>query len=321
MNKIKVLLVYIIYPLAMGSYFRKALEHREDVDLRVAGPYTGTFIPWMGGMTLPQKYAIPPDFPLPFGPDIGEFNYDMLKAMMGDWVPDVIINVDAGLHFNYKPRDGYVATVGTDPHVLNSWYDKPRKYSDKFFNMQKVYSKPGDIYLPYAYSKYDFYPTDMPPEEQGVDAVLIGMPYENRVQWVNELRRHGVSVILENGPVFDEARAAYNRGKIGLNWSSMDDLNCRAFELAAMKLCPVMNRVTDMSNEEFFGWQSPIFGQTFSSMQDAVDWVVWYKEHPENAQKVAEEAYQAVLPHTYDARVDQILRESGFVSWQDQKSG
>ena len=204
---LKVLLLYIAYPLAMGTYFRRALERRTDVDLKVTGVYTGSWIPWMGGMELPQKYAKPIDIPLPFPPSIGEVNYDLVKAQLGNWKPDIIINVDAGLHWKYKPSEGYVVTVATDPHVLD--YSTPRSYSDKFFNMQKCYSKSGDVYLPYAYDPTVHYRTLE--TRKDTDAVLGGMPYENRVQWVNELRKRGVSVLFENRSVFDEYREMNNR--------------------------------------------------------------------------------------------------------------
>lgn len=305
MRKIRVLLTYLVYPLAMGTYFRKALEHNDRVDLRVAGTYTGSWIPWMGGMSLPQKYAIPPDYPLPITLQTNEYPYEALKVMMRDWVPDIVIQVDAGFHAKHKPTDGMVVTVGTDPHVLNDWYDAPRKYSDRFFNMQKVYSKRGDIYLPYAYSKYDCYPSENPVKD--LDAALVGMPYQQRVDWVNELRRKGVNVYMENGPVFEEAREIYNRAKIGLNWSSLDDLNCRAFELPAMKLYPIMNWVSDMGEFEF----TKECG-IFRDLPTAVEEVMWAMEHPEEAKAQAELAYQKVLPHTYDARVEQILADCGF---------
>lgn len=307
-NKIKILCFSIWYPLSMSRYFEKALRHRSDVDLKTVGPYTGTFIPWRGGMNLPSKYALAPDIPLPYAPSIGEVNYDMVKAQLHGWVPDLVICIDAGFHPKYKPSDGMVVTVGTDPHVLNDWYDEPRKYSDKFFNMQRVYSKKDDIYLPYAYSAYDFFPWEAD-DQRDTDAVLIGMPYENRVQWVQQLRDRGVSVLFENGPVFDEARALYNRGKIGLNWSSLDDLNCRAFELAAMKLAPVMNLVSDIGL--FF--EQGIDYQGFKSMHEAVENVLWLKEHDRERNEMAEHAYKTVRPHTYDARVEQILKECGFI--------
>jgi hypothetical protein len=314
MSKIKVLLTYLVFPLAMATYFKKALEHRDDVDLKVAGIYTGAWIPWLGGVTLPAKYAIPPDIALPLTLGTNEYPYELIKGQLGDWIPDLIIQIDAGFHSKYKPVDGMVVTVGTDPHVLNEFYDVPRKYSDKFFNMQDVYSKKGDVYLPYAYSKYDFYPDIFdelyePRRGKDTDAVMIGMPYEQRVQWVQELRNRGVSVIFENGPVFDEARALYNRGKIGLNWSSLDDLNCRAFELPAMKLCPVMNHVTDLP--KFF--EPDVDYLQFGSMREAIEKVMWAKLNPDKAKEMAERAYQKVLPHTYDERVTQILKDTGFV--------
>lgn len=311
-SKIKVLLFFLVYPMAIGTYFRKALEHRDDIDLKVAGVYTGAWIPWKGGMELPAKYAKPIDISLPFRNDIREVNYDAVKVQLGDWVPDIIINVDSNLHWKYRPSDGYVVTIATDPHVLD--YDTPRSYSDKFFNMQLCYSKDKDIYLPYAYSQYDHYPephTDESGIEQpkDTDCALIGLDYENRIQWVNELRKRNFSVIFENGPVFDEARALYNRAKIGLSWSSRDDLIARAFELPAMKLAPVMNLVPDVGR--FF--EQGIHYCGFANLSEAVEQVVWLKEHPLKLKQIAEEAYRNVLPHTYDARIEQVLRESGFV--------
>ena len=317
-SKIKVLLLYIVYPMALATYFKKALEHREDVDLKVCGPYTSNWMPWLNGVEVPAKYAIPPHIPLPFPPNVGEVNYEMVQAQLGDWKPDIVINVDAGIHWKYKPNTGMVVTVGTDPHVLNEWYDVPRKYSDKFFNMQLCYSKSGDAYLPYAYSKYDHYPTqdnyqafiqgDVIPPEKDIDAVLIGMPYENRVLWKQSLEKHGISVILENGPVFDEARTLYNRGHIGLNWSSMDDLNARAFEIPAMKLAPVMNIVPDIGR--FF--EQGVHYSGFANLSEAVEKVVWLKEHPVECKTMTEEAYKNIQGQTYDARVEQIFKECGF---------
>ena len=159
MDKIKILCLSIWYPLSMSRYFEKALRHRDDVDLKTVGVYTGSWIPWMGGMELPEKYAIPPDLALPFNNNIGQVNYDMVKAMLPpDWIPDIILNIDAGICWKYKPSEGMVVHVATDPHALN--YDHQRSISDKFFNMQKVYSQKGDIWLPYAYSKYDCFPEE-----------------------------------------------------------------------------------------------------------------------------------------------------------------
>lgn len=305
-SKIKVLLLSIHYPLAMKSYFERALRRRDDVDLITCGPYTSTWIPWMGGMSLPPKYAVPPTIPLPFPPNIGSVNYEIVKSQLSQaWIPDIVLTIDAGIHWKYKPTDGVVVHVATDPHALN--YDYQRTISDKFFNMQKVYSKDSDIFLPYAYDPTVHFHDNTVSKDS--DAVLVGMPYEQRVRWVEELRRRGVSVLFENGPIFDEYRQLANRARIGLNWSSLQDMNARVFEIMAMGLLPVMNRVPDLG--EFF--QDGVHYLGFDEMEEAVSKVVWAKEHESDAKIRADQAHQAVKPHTYDARVEQILRECRFV--------
>lgn len=299
----KVLFLYLAYPLAMGTYFVRALRRRPDVDLKVVGPYSGSFIPWLGGMHLPVKYVLAPDIPLSYPPASPTVSYDYVKTQLKDWVPDLVLTADAGIRWTSKPTDGVVAHIATDPHVLD--YSVPRSYSDKFFNMQKVYSQPGDSYLPYAYDPTVWYPADT--DSAFVDACLVGMPYPKRIEWVEALRRKGVSVLFENGPVFDEARAMYSHAHIGLNWSSLLDLNARVFELMGMRLCPVMNRVPDLPL--FFEEGKHYLG--FDTIDEGVEKVLWAKNN-HKAVDIAAAAYDAVQPHTYDARIEQIFKECGF---------
>jgi hypothetical protein len=301
-HPMKVLLLYLNYPLAMGTYFRRALERRKDIELKVAGPYSGSFIPWLHGMNLSPKYAHPGDVNLPYPPMGDKMDYQYVLHQLNGWRPDFVINVDAGLRWSEKP-DVPSAAVGTDPHVLD--YAHTRKVSDKFFNMQKIYSQPGDIYLPYAYDPTVWIPGEAP---NPIDAAMIGMPYPQRVEWVARLQSKGVTVAFENGPVFDEARAIYQRAKIGLNWSSLLDLNARVFELMAMRLCPVINRVPDLG--EWF--KEGVDYLAFGTMEEAIEKVLWAKEHPETAAIIAYEAHKSVQPHTYDARIGQIFQEFGF---------
>lgn len=309
MDKIKVLFLYLVYPLAMGTYFKRALQRRQDIDLKVVGPYSGQFIPWLGGFNLPAKYAIPPDLPLPYPPQSHTVNYDYVKVQLGDWKPDLVLTADAGIHWKERPSDGYVAHIATDPHVLS--YDLPRGYSDKFFNMQKVYSQPGDVWLPYAYDPTVWYPEARIGEHRvpDFDAALIGMPYPNRVEWVTRLRQHGLKVAFENGPVFDDAREWYNRATIGLNWSSMLDMNARVFELMAMGLVPVINRVPDLGE---IGFREGEHYLGFSNMDEAVEQALRVKRSPDVYRGMAMVAREEVKPHTYDARIGQILQECGF---------
>ena len=308
MNKTKILFSSIFFPLFMGRYFLESLLQRNDVDLISVGPFTGNWIPWKGGMNVSSHHIIPPTISLPFKPNIGKISYPFVKAQLpDDWVPDIVLTVDAGLNWIDKPSDGVVVTVATDGHCLN--YDHARSISDKFFNMHYVYRKDGDLDLPYAYSSQFFYPmTDV---EKDADAVLIGLPYDHRQQWVNELRSRSLKVLFENGPIFDEYRILNNHATMGLNWSSMQDLNCRAFEIMGMRLCPVMNRVPDL---ERLGFEEGRHYLGFDNLSGAIEKVMWAKEHSDEREMIANVAYQKVTQegHTYDSRVKTILEECGY---------
>lgn len=302
---IKILCLSIWYPLSMSRYFERAMRRNPNIDLRTAGPYTGTWIPWMGGMALSEKYAIPPDYPLPYTPSVGLVNYDTVKAKITDgWKPDIVVSIDAGINWVRRPHEGFVATIATDPHALD--YDHQRRISHKFFNMQKCYSEDKDIYLPYAYDPKAHYCED-PDAERSFDAMLIGMPYTHvpRWQWIEELRKHGVSVFSENGPVFDEYRKIANDAKIGLNWSSERDLNARFFETPAFGLPMVSNVVPDA--HEFLKDGDDYLG--FENLHEAIAHVLFLKEHPRVAAEMALSGYNKIKPHTYDARVSQFVQE------------
>jgi hypothetical protein len=145
-----------------------------------------------------------------------------------------------------------------------------------------------------------------PEIQKDTDCVLGGMPYDNRVMWINELQKRGVSVLFENGPIMDEYRQMNNRARIGLNWSSLDDLNARAFELAAMKLAPVMNVVPDLE-------AAGIECATFRNMAEAIDATMFLKENDNKRVELAENAYRSVQGQTYHARIEQILKAGGFI--------
>jgi hypothetical protein len=303
MNPIRIVLSYLIYPISMATYIRHALERRKDVELFVAGPYFGDWLPWNSGMRLPMKYVQPVDFALP-----GQFAnppWEIVKAQL-PWKPDLVLQVDAGFHYSNKP-DCLTATVGTDPHVLN--YDAPRKYSDRFFCMQQAYSKPGDVWLKYAFDPTVHYPDPLYPED--TDCCLVGLHYENRNIWVQKLRERGHSVIYELGPIFDEYRQLNCRASIGLNWSSLNDVCARVFEIMGMKRIPVINRVPDL---EALGFQDGVHYLGFSSMQEAVDKVEWALSHREEALQIARNAYEKVWrDDKWDDRVQLILEGCGLV--------
>jgi len=137
------------------------------------------------------------------------------------------------------------------------------------------------------------------------------MPYPQRIEWVNALRAKGVSVLFENGPIFDEYRELNNRARIGLNWSSRGDLNARVLEISAMRLCPVIDRVSDLS---IIGFEEDKHYIGFSNLEEAVEKVLYAKNNPDIAEMIANNAYQKVrnLNLTYDSLVNCVLKEFGL---------
>ena len=299
MNKIKVALFSTWYPLSMSRYFWEAFEDREDVELWVCGPFTGTFIPWNGGMNLPQKYVKTPDLSLDralIGKPISSYLINNLMP----WKPDLTITIDAGWHFSDRPAGEIVAHVQTDPHVLKDFYKPIKKNNDFNFCMQAVYSEPDEHYLPYAYSPRHHYPMDL---EKEYDACIIGLHYPQRTQLVNRLLKRGLKVYYDIGVVYDEYRITNNKSKVGLNWSSLLDMNARAWELAAMGLCSVQNIVPDMAT--FFVESDHYLG--FKDIDEAEKKVMLALMDDGMRQEIGDAARRKVLPHTWNARITQIL--------------
>jgi spore maturation protein CgeB len=85
-------------------------------------------------------------------------------------------------------------------------------------------------------------------------------------------------------------------------------MNARVWELAAMGIPAVQNTVPDMKT--FF-----VAGEhylQFTDMVGAVDQVLNVLNDYEKAQEIANAAYRKVQPHTYDARISQILERVGL---------
>lgn len=290
-----VVLTGIFYPMAILRYFERALRRRQDINLYTAGPWTGAWIPWNGGMHLPQKYAGQPDMAMPKG--TLSCPAHVVEAVL-PWVPDVWLQVDAGWHLATKPERGVSVIVGTDPHVLD--YSPARQVADIFYSMQSVYALPGDRVLHYAYDPELHRPID---QAQDYDAALIGLQYEHRTKLVQRLRDRKYRVLYTTGLAFDEYVNGVCSAPIGLSWSSRLDLIARVFELLAMRRVAVVNRVPALgdifvANEDLL---------VFSDEDGAVAACDRVRDDPILAERIAAAGHAAVKPHTYDARLDQIL--------------
>jgi hypothetical protein len=294
MNKKRIVLSGIFYPMAILSFFRRALERRNDIELITTGPYTGNWIPWAGGMELDQRYAIAPTHPLGTSL-IG------LGSIPAPFIPDVDlwIQCDAGFYFLPRPQAKHVVHIATDPHVLK--YDRQRTICDHFFNMQKAYSQPGDIYLPYACDPILHAPLEL---EKVYDGCLIGLQYQNRNELVSALHARGHKICYKLGVVFDVYQQVYCQSRVALVWSSLNDLIARVFEGMAMGLPVVCNRVPDLPDHFVEG--THYLG--FDTVSEAVKQFEWVLEHPVEASLIAQTASKLVLEkHTYDVRVQQIF--------------
>jgi hypothetical protein len=213
--------------------------------------------------------------------------------------PDLWINVDAGFAFS-KPKCPY-AIIATDPHVLK--YDYQRTQADKFYNMQKYYSKPGDIYLPYCADPIWHSPLE---REKEYDACLIGLQYPNRTQLVNRLRAKGLKVAYGIGIVYDEYQEIYSKSKVALSWSSLSDLIARVFEAMLMKVPLVCNRVPDLPLHFTVG--THYLG--FDTLDEAEKNVMTVLNNYETAMRMANRAHELVKEHhLYDHRIQTILED------------
>lgn len=303
-RKTRVVFGYMAYPFAIASYFRHALEKRPDVELFTVGAYTGDSIPWGNGMRLAPKYVKTVDLPLP--PTMNQPMWKLVENKL-PWQPDLVIACDAGWHFMDKPNVPY-AVIATDPHVLGEWYKSVRPKADYFFNMQRYYMRDGDIHLPYACSPDHHYALSN--IEKDHDASLIGLHYEQRNQLVQALRSKGRKVIYDLGLVYDEYREENNRAKVGLNWSSLMDINARTFEIMAMKQIPVINRLPNLEELGLIEGQHYL---GFDTVQEGVEKTEWALNNPDYASAIALQAHNLVHEkHTYEKRVQSILEAAGL---------
>lgn len=296
----KVVISGLFYPFTMMHYFIRAFDRRDDVEIWTCGPSTGNWIPWDGGMTIPEKYHREPDFALPRE----AIKYKIHPQMVIDQIPwekpDLWVQVDAGWHFSARPPGEVVAHIQTDPHVLKRTYDLPKSYSDFKFCMQTPYLEPGEFFLPYGYDPTVHYKEE---KDKDYDACLIGLLYDTRKDLISRLRSKGFDVYYSIGEIYDEYRDRYNRSKIALSWSSKLDLPARVWEAFAMGVPLVTNRVPDLPT--FFVEGEHYLG--FDNMQDAEAKALMLILNDDLREEMADAAHRKVRPHTWDNRVQQLL--------------
>lgn len=300
-EKVKIGFSMIHYPVAMGRYMWEALLRRDDVEVWATGPFSGRSIPWKGGMTLPENYVRTPELPLAMGAPL---NYGAISVHL-PWEPDLWIEVNGGLVTHGRPDCPYTV-IGSDPHVLD--YSTARAKADQFFCMQQPYMQPNDSWLPYAYDPIHHTPSPVKWEKRYYHCSLVGLMYDNRREFFNTLKRMGRNIYLDTGLAYQDAKDIYHNTMVGFNWASLQDTTARVFELMAMGVVPLLNRVPDL--QQLFKEDESYLG--FSTMGEALEKFNWAMDHPDECQKIIVGALKAVKEHTWDARMETVLISAGL---------
>lgn len=312
-RKHRIVISGIYYPLAIGKYIEAAFRRRDDVELLTAGPYTGNYIPWAGGMTMPAKHSRPPDISLPHD-FIGTSPLSACVSSRLPWVPDLWIQIDAGFHFMDRPNANMVAHIGTDPHVLLKQYKLAKAYSDMCFGMQGPYMEPRDIYLPYAADPIWHSPLSV---EKEWDCSLIGLHYEQRDRLVDKLRSGGLRVYYNLGPIFEEYRLLNSKAKVILSWSSLQDTPARVYEGMLMGAL-VCNRTPDLTG--MFVEGDHYLG--FDTVEEAEKQVRKLLSDDNMREEMHERSHRKVFAqHLWDHRVEVIMDKCfGTLSHDTEKT-
>lgn len=291
-------------------YISRAFKRRADCNVITVGPYPGLWMPWttkegVTGMKMPDSYDQQPDILLPYDGGIQTAPISYIESRLPDgFVPDLWLDVNAGFSLDGRPKNGIRARFLTDPHTgLRGLYNNNAHYYDYTFNPQQNYSQAGEIYLPYAADSE--WHSRIPDLEILYDVALIGNIYSHRISLMNKLAGN-FRTFFQLGPAQEDARRIYSQSFIGINWSSLDDLTARVFELMSLGCVPLVNRVSRLG--ELFEENVHFIG--FSSEDEAINKVVEMMARPEAAKKVAKTAQEFIITgkHTWDDRVATILQ-------------
>jgi spore maturation protein CgeB len=133
---------------------------------------------------------------------------------------------------------------------------------------------------------------------------LIGILYDKRIALKERLTGLGYKVRMETGLIGMECREAYSHAKVGLDWSSLLDLNARVFELMGMGICPVINRVPDLKPL----FQEEVHYLGFDTLDEGTAQFMRAMKDEDLRNRIGKAASKQVFAfHTWDRRVDQIF--------------
>lgn len=315
MDKKNIVISGIYFPVTAAlEYIVRAFKRREDCNVITVGPYPGLQIPWtkngVMGVIMPEKYDFKPTLPLPYNGFQQNAPTIYIENQFQDIKIDLWLDVNAGFYLEGQPKNGVRATFLTDPHQFRQWYDNIKHNYTYTFNPQTPYASPNEIYLPYAADSEWHIPVN-PPLEKIYDVALVGNYYPHRVDLMNTLKSNGKRTFFELGFGREDAQQIYAQSIIGINWSSMQDLTARVFELASMGIVPLVNRVPDLpglfqENVDYIG---------FDTKEQAMVQIDYILNNPEIAKEIGNNARNNIINnnHTWDNRAKTILEVTGLI--------
>lgn len=288
------------YAITAGlEYFVRAAKRNPNNKVITVGPHMGIEMPYNGGMMVPFSYNFQPDIILPM---LKSVPIQMVENRIPEKV-DLWIDIDAGFYLEGKPKHGKKIRWLTDPHVLRAKYDQNSSDYDMTFCSQMPYIQPNEIYVPFGFDPEWNRPMDN--VEKIYDVSLVGNYYPERVRLFGRLNELGRKTYFKVGIAKEDMRLIYAQSKIGLNWSSLQDMTARVFEIMACGICPVINRVPDL--DRFFVENVHYIG--FSTEEEALDKINDLLYNPTMLNTIAKNARRIMIEdkHSWDDRLKQIL--------------
>lgn len=320
-GRLRILQVYIHYPISSGRYYTEAFQ-RAGHDVRHIGDSTGNQI-W--GMDVDLKYIHQPD--------------GGLDAYWDDWQPDLIILHDTALTGYKHPKyNAPMIVVTQDNHVRNVEQDGVVHYFLAHYHGPAYPVDPtraDHSWLPCA-SDPMFTPSPIPWENREYDVACVGVMYPRRLEVVNALRDAGLKVFTATGLLYEEYRAAYWNSRISLCVSAAGDVAQRIFETGRMGCAILTDPLLDFADEAT-NKALGIYGRmTYTNPQEAATLarellgsqqafnigVVTPQSQEPIGKGAALQLQKACMPHIWDARAQVIVdwfqkrKDSGVDTFQ-----
>lgn len=296
----RILTVYIHYAVSSGTFLTRALR-RLGHDVRSLGPSTGQHI-W--GIEIPAEYVQRADISNAWSTgQLFPTVLDLDCLDMGGWQPELIITSDSAYTITGR---------AACPHVLLAMDNHCRNYRNLeaegaiFDAMFMAHSwgarigEPNVYWLPPGYDPETH--TDLH-QEREMDVVLVGYPYQERMEMRTAFVASGLRCLFAVGLVWDHYNTAYNKSKVAVVKSVKGDLPQRFLENMAQGCCVLSDRIEDADKLGFVAgvdyWPYTTTAEAVREANYLRDSGMW--------REIAANGKKKVLGHEWDTRAAQIL--------------